>query len=113
MQGQLGIMEAMFHIDGLRAEWKANYGEEGQPNLAPRYGVSYTRDIGPLSAKLRASYGRSTRPPTETYKEAKSNTQGICFFFGGGTGASTSQYGEFDCQKANPELGPEHQQGGE
>lgn len=92
-----------FFTYGLRAEWNPNYGDEAQPNLAPRYGVSYIHDFGPISLKLRASYGRSTRPPQEGLKMSEAQT----------IAQSIAQYGPYDRQLANPELGPEHQQGGE
>lgn len=102
-QGQIGIAEKLFLTYGVRAEWNPNYGEEAQPNLAPRYGVAYTRDIGKLVAKLRASYGRSTRPPTNDQRRSTSET----------TSLFTDVYGPFDRQLSNADLGPEFQQGGE
>jgi outer membrane receptor for ferrienterochelin and colicin len=102
-QGQVAIHDALFLTYGLRAEWNPNYGNEAQPNLAPRYGLAYTTDLGPVTTKVRASYGRSTRPPEETRKLAEqiTNTSWI------------ADYGRYDSRLANPELGPEFQQGGE
>lgn len=87
----------------MRAEWNPNYGDDAQPNLAPRYGLAYTRDFGSVTAKMRASYGRSTRPPGIDKKLAVPETDisGI------------TRYGPYDRTLANPELGPEFQQGGE
>lgn len=103
LQGQLGIKDELFLTYGLRAEWNPNYGEEAQPNLAPRYGIAYTRSIGPiLTAKLRASYGRSTRPPG-TEKLAMPSTDNFAI----------SLFGPYNQRVANPDLGPEFQQGGE
>lgn len=103
VQGQLGIQDALFFTYGLRAEWNPNYGEDAQPNLAPRYGVAYTYSVGAVTAKLRGSYGRSTRPPTVDQKSAVA-------------GISTTDIaiaGSFNAVLENPELGPEYQQGGE
>lgn len=100
VQTQLGVKDALFLTYGLRAEWNPNYGEEAQPNVAPRYGVAYTRELGMVTAKLRASYGRSTRPPTEDAKrEVFTN--------------NSSYGGLYISRLAAPELGPEFQQGGE
>lgn len=102
-QGQLGLNEALFFTYGLRAEWNPNYGEEAQPNLTPRYGVAYTRNVGPVTAKLRASYGRSTRPPEDNQRLAAQVT----------TAALITTYGNHVSRFGNDELGPEYQQGGE
>lgn len=103
MQGQLAFRDALFFTYGLRAEWNPNYGDEAQPNMAPRYGVAYTRDIGMVSTKLRASYGRATRPPLAVQKVAVKGTQT----------SPIAVYGPYYSQVANDELGPEFQQGGE
>lgn len=107
VQGQLGLWDALFFTYGLRAEWNPNYGEEAQPNLAPKYGVAYTRDIltpwGSVTSKLRGSYGRSTRPPLTGQKSDVANRNSSLF----------PLYGVFNNQLANPDLNPEFQQGGE
>lgn len=100
-QSQLSFKDALFVTYGLRAEWNPNYGAEAQPNVVPRYGVSYTREAGPVTAKLRSSYGRSTRPPAESQKLADPDLSGI------------ELYGPHDSRLANVDLGPEFQQGGE
>jgi hypothetical protein len=107
MQGQVGMLEHLFLTYGLRAEWNPNFGAEIEPNYAPRSGVAYTQELGPVTAKLRGSYGRSTRPPKPGFKAAQTPTQ----VFGENFFAST--YGNFNYYLANPELAPEHQQGGE
>jgi len=103
MQSQAGILDRLFFTYGLRAEWNPTYGAQAEPNYAPRYGVALTQDIGPLTAKLRASYGRSTRPPTATEKLSRPNRDDGLF----------GVYGNYDETLGNPELGPEYQQGGE
>jgi outer membrane receptor protein involved in Fe transport len=110
IQSQLGFADALFLTYGLRAEWNPTYGEEALPNLSPRYGVAYTRDVetalGPITTKLRMSYGRSTRPPSVDAKRARSieNSSGRVWAEMYAFGNSTLE---------NPELGPELQQGGE
>jgi outer membrane cobalamin receptor len=62
--------------------------------------------MGTLSMKLRATYGRSTRPPTPDIKRGiKADQQ-----YNEGT---INDYGNFDFVIANPDLGPENQKGGE
>jgi len=107
LQTQFGVQDRLFVTYGLRAEWNHNFGAEAQPNYAPRYGVAYTQDVGVITAKLRASYGRSTRPPTAGVKAATFATDA------GYTAADVNDYGNFVLVFANPELAPEHQQGGE
>jgi outer membrane receptor protein involved in Fe transport len=101
-QGQIGIWESMFLTYGVRTEWNPNYGESANPNTIPRYGIAYTKELGPVMAKLRASYGRSTRPPT-TNQRLRSTTPFDVNIFG-----PDAYY-----QLANSALLPEQQRGGE
>lgn len=102
VQGQLGFRDALFLTYGLRAEWNPNYGDEAQPNLAPRYGIAYTHDVGVVSVKVRGSYGRSTRPPLADDKKAVLTSSFVA-----------SLYGPFNMRAESPELEPVFQQGGE
>jgi outer membrane receptor protein involved in Fe transport len=104
-QTQLALNDRLFITYGLRAEWNPNFGAESQPNYSPRYGVAYTQEIAAVTAKLRASYGRSTRPPARTLKTERLSTQSVSFV--------VPDYGVFASTLASPELGPESQQGGE
>jgi outer membrane receptor protein involved in Fe transport len=103
IQAQLGIRDQLFVTYGLRGEWNPTYGDEAQPNYAPRYGVAYTRDVGPVTAKLRASYGRSTRPPAVRAKSNQAQTAPTII----------ALYGQYDSQIANSLLEPEFQRGSE
>ena len=103
IQAQLGVRDQLFFTYGLRAEWNPNYGKDAEPNLAPRYGVAYTTDLGPITAKIRGSYGRATRPPSAT---ARLSRQMVYPNF-------VDVYGTYDRQLANPTLGPEYQEGRE
>jgi len=103
LQGQLGFFDRLFLTYGFRAEWNPSFGKEAEPNYAPRYGISYNVDVGPVTAKLRGSYGRSTRPPAVDQKRAFPETQTDL----------TDAYGQYNTTIANPELAPEIQQGGE
>jgi len=101
-QGQLAAWDALFFTYGLRAEWNPTYGSQANPNVVPRYGLAYTRELGPVTAKLRGSYGHSTRPPLSTLTRGIPATPDYFPF-----------YGEFNTQLANPDLLPEQQKGGE
>ncbi len=109
LQSQFAIWDALFLTYGLRAEWNPNFGEEQSPNIAPRYGVAYAREMGALTAKLRASYGRSTRPPDATLKDPVSFAKTYPF----DAPTLLREYGPQDATLANPDLAPEYQQGGE
>jgi len=103
VQAQLGIFEQFYLTYGIRAEWNPNFGAEVTPNYSPRYGAVYTRDLGVLTLKLRGSYGRSTRPPATGQINSVPQTDPT----------SLSVYGPYNRNLANPDLLPEHQQGGE
>jgi outer membrane receptor protein involved in Fe transport len=103
IQSQVGVDDHLFLTYGLRAEWNPAYGQEALPNYAPRYGFAYTTDIGPITAKLRGAYGRATRPPVSHQK----NPRGLLPW----DGELKRVYGDFNVRLANPDLGPEHQQG--
>jgi len=107
LQSQLALGDAFFVTYGLRAEWNPNYGKDAQPNLAPRMGVAYARDIatpfGLVTAKVRGSYGRSTQPPALDDKNSIPSNQ---FWL-------DPYFAKFNTQLANPSLGPSSQQGGE
>lgn len=109
MQGRLGIHDALFLTYGLRVEWNPNYGDDGQPNFASNYGIVYTGELGPVTAKLRGKYGRSTRPP------AAGLTSPVSMESLGYTAEQLLEYNylPFDYRLANPDLAPEFQQGGE
>jgi len=114
LQTQLSVQDRLFVTYGLRAEWNPNYGADAQPNFAPRIGAAYTHEFGPITAKARGSYGRSTRPPLPSLKRNLS----IVDFWGDSwafVGPYFLPYFDplYDRVLANPELGPERQQGGE
>jgi outer membrane receptor protein involved in Fe transport len=107
VQLQLGFVDQLYLTYGLRAEWNPNFGNDLTPNYAPRYGITYSSSYGDLTAKVRASYGRSTRPPDLgqkaeiTYRNRYASTLRLATF------------GDFISIFANPLLSPELQQGGE
>jgi len=103
VQAQWGFFDHLFLTYGLRSEWNPDYGAKENPNLAPRYGVALTHEFGMLTAKLRASYGRSTRPPTPQAKRGSDET----------APERVLVYGKYEGLLANPLLRPEQQQGGE
>jgi len=109
VQTQVGFLDKLFFTYGARAEWNPDFGKSAEPNFAPRYGVSYAQDIGPVTAKARLSYGRSTRPPSPTAKRARTVEE----VYGSFASFFEPYYGKFNRVIANSALAPEYQQGGE
>jgi len=110
VQGQVAMWDAVFLTYGLRAEWNPNYGREANPNLTPRYGIAYTKELGEITAKVRASYGRATRPPGRGRTEASL----VCVLAPSACNTYTTYFGSgVLARAANPNLHPESQQGGE
>lgn len=105
IQGQLSIRDALFFTYGVRSDWNPDFGEKAVV-LPGRYGVSYTHDVGQLSIKARGSYGRSIRPPKAKLKDADPETEFR-------NALAITEFGQHDRLLANPDLGPESQQGGE
>lgn len=106
IQSQLGFADALFFTYGVRADWNPNFGDDVKVKPG-RYGVSYTRDVGSVSVKMRGSYGRSIRPPGPGLALSQSASSA------GLSSDIVSWFGDFDWYLANPALGPEHQSGGE
>lgn len=102
IQGQFGMWDALFFTYGVRADWNPSFGEDAKVKPG-RYGVSYTRDMGSLSLKLRGSYGRSIRPPGTGVAQGIPQTDF----------SSITDFGPYYLYLPNPDLGPEHQSGGE
>jgi outer membrane receptor for ferrienterochelin and colicin len=102
LQSQVTLLDRLFLTYGFRAEWNPAYGDEAIPNYVPRYGVAYTQEFSGVTAKLRASYGSSTRPPTRKAKLGTIIYRSYIPYFGA----------NWDLLP-NPQLGPEFQRGGE
>lgn len=103
VQGQIAVRDALFLTYGLRSEWNPNYGSDANPNVTPRYGLAYTHDMNVFTAKIRGSYGRSTRPPLASAGDARKSTNS----------AVIGLVGPYDEVLANSDLVPESQQGWE
>jgi len=110
VQARAGFFNHLFVDYGVRAEWNPDFGKEAPPALSPKVGIVVTHDLGMVTAKIRGTYGRSTRPPLRAAKQA------IPFDY-----AANCAYNifwcyfphQFDDQLGNPDLGPETQKGGE
>lgn len=111
VQTQLGFMDALFLTYGVRTDWNPNYGERASA-FPSRYGISYSKDFNDVSVKLRGSYGRSIRPPLQDQRQSveilPTGSSNIALLDLFGTPGEP-----FYNRLANPELGPEFQQGGE
>jgi len=106
LQSQLGVWDALFLTYGVRAEWSPLFGPNVSPNVVPKYGVSVVREMGLLTAKLRATYGHSTRPPDAGQAASITVLQ---------ISPNAARYwpGNAFYQFANPDLVPAEQRGGE
>jgi len=103
VQAQVGVLDQFFVTYGLRAEWNPSFGANVRPNYAPRFGAVYTKDLSGVTFKIRGAYGRSTRPPMQGVKDSVMETDP----------SQIAIFGPHKVQLANPDLLPEHQQGGE
>ncbi|HEU4643024.1 MAG TPA: TonB-dependent receptor, partial [Gemmatimonadaceae bacterium] len=92
-QLQLAIDDALFATVGVRAESNTSFGDEVGTLTSPRVGLTYVRDVGGTTLKLRGSYGDAIRAPLAAWKQY----------------TRTPYY----TQLANPALRPERQRGGD
>lgn len=100
-QVSTGFFDNLYLTYGLNSEWNKKYGYARNPNLQPKYGATLVREVGPITAKLRMSYGAATTPPNIGQKE------GVWF-----TDPNyIAVFGPFQSPKANPDLGPSYQVG--
>jgi outer membrane receptor protein involved in Fe transport len=90
-QMQVGLFEQLFITAGVRGEWNDNFGDAYGTDVSPRLGATWSRPLGPMTAKVRGSYGEAIRAPTADQKVASVSP--------------------FSTQLANPLLGPERQTG--
>lgn len=91
-QTEVGLWDALFLTGGVRAEQNPNFGDDYGLAWSPRVGAAYVHELGTVTVKTRASYGRGIRPPVLGQKDASISAVGTR-------------------QLANPELGPALQQG--
>jgi outer membrane receptor protein involved in Fe transport len=103
LQSLLGVWDAVFLTYGVRAVYNPNLGANQNPNFEPRYGIAMTQAFGGITAKVRASYGTSTRPPSAGDKDPLKSPYSTYLVY---WGTDLSRLG-------NPDLVPESQQGGE
>ncbi|HEY4129607.1 MAG TPA: TonB-dependent receptor, partial [Gemmatimonadaceae bacterium] len=63
-QTNVAFSDLLFLTGGLRAEHDSRLAESDALELLPMLGVGSVREMGPLTVKLRAAYGKGIRPPT-------------------------------------------------
>lgn len=103
VQGQFGFWDELFLTYGVRADFNPDFGDKVKVHPG-RYGASYSKDFGNISAKVRGAYGRSIRPPGRGQIQGQLNPYDFYNqIYGGPLYENLS----------NPDLGPEFQQGGE
>lgn len=88
---EVGFQDRFFLTLAARLEDNQKFGDEYGYATSPRAGVSYVHELGALEIKLRAQYGKSTRPPPPDARA--------------GQVLSTSTY------LPNPEIAPEEKVG--
>ncbi|MGH7516864.1 MAG: TonB-dependent receptor [Gemmatimonadales bacterium] len=90
-QAQWSFRETLFLTAGLRAEQNTNFGDSLGTPVSPRVGLSYVQPVGGATVKFRGAYGRAVRAPAPGQELGQVSSGGVVL--------------------ANPELGPERQQG--
>jgi outer membrane receptor protein involved in Fe transport len=90
-QAILSVRDALFLTGGLRAERNSSFGDSLGTPLSPKAGLSFVKDFGSATVKLRSSYGQGIRPPGPGLRQATRTV--------------------FQNILANPLLGPERQRG--
>jgi outer membrane receptor protein involved in Fe transport len=90
-QAMVGIRDAVFLTGGVRAEENTQFGSSVGTPVSPQFGLTYVKQLGGSTIKVRGSWGRAIRPP--------------------GAGAKVGSVSPFDVTLPNPLLGPERQKG--
>ncbi len=90
-QGQLGIRDALFLTAAVRAEQNSDFGDSVGTPISPRVGATYVQQLGGVTVKLRGAWGRAIKAPAPGLKSAVLTASSATL--------------------ANPQLGPERQQG--
>jgi outer membrane receptor protein involved in Fe transport len=90
-QAQFGLQDALFVTGGVRAEENSDFGDSLGTPVSPRVGVSYVRNVGAATVKVRGSWGRAIRAPSPGRKFASVTPHSVTL--------------------ASPQLGPERQRG--
>ncbi len=85
------LARVVFLTAGLRGEWNTSFGNAYGVARLPLLGAAIVGDLGPLTLKTRASYGKGIRPPPINADQL-------------------IQLADLT-QRANPELAPESQSG--
>jgi outer membrane receptor protein involved in Fe transport len=62
-QAQVALHDALFAVGSVRWENNSEFGQHVKWPTSTRAGLTYVRELGGATVKLRASYGQSIRPP--------------------------------------------------
>jgi outer membrane receptor protein involved in Fe transport len=92
-QVQINVLERLFLTGGLRADVDNGFGPHYGVALAPRFGASFVRSFGDVVFKARGSYGSAIQPGLPAQRDSATLPGTI--------------------QRANRELAPERQDGGD
>jgi len=61
---ELGVRERLFLTSGVRADDNSTFGREAGTAVSPQVGLAYSHELGTVTLKTRASYGRAIRAPS-------------------------------------------------
>jgi outer membrane receptor protein involved in Fe transport len=92
-QVQVNVLELLFLTGGLRADVNNGFGPHYGVALAPRFGASFVHSFDDIVLKARASYGSAIQPGLPAQRDSATLPGTI--------------------QRANRELAPERQDGGD
>jgi outer membrane receptor protein involved in Fe transport len=100
-QLRVGVRDALSLTASIRAEDHTNYGADYGVNYAPHFGAAYAFALGPIEGKVRAAYGKATRPPSRVART------------GDPLPVTDPTFGSYRLVLDNPDIGPEFQRGTE
>ena len=69
-QANIALRDALFFTGGLRVDRNDGYTTAAEVTALPLLGVAAVREIGNVTLKLRAAYGKGIRPPRTSSREA-------------------------------------------
>lgn len=91
VQAQVSLHDRLHLTTGLRSDRSSAFGSDFGSAISPRIGLAVTQRVGTLELKARGSLGESLRPPAPGRGAASVSATAVTL--------------------ANPDLGPERQQG--
>jgi outer membrane receptor protein involved in Fe transport len=69
-QMKFDVAQSVFLTAGMRADWSSTFGEGIGAVWSPMLGLTFTRDAGPATVKVRGAYGKGIRPPAPSARQS-------------------------------------------